>query len=283
MISNHELTRMNAHILIHRFHRFSQIENLRILKCLVLIWCSLVVSASADKSAETPLTYFNQGNEYYKAGKFAQAIAQWQKIIGEGIKNHNVYFNLGNAYYKQDKKGLAIACYLKARLLDPTDKDSAANLRFVSQQTVDKITLPEKGPLRKFMIAIFDWLSPNLLTVLFTVFYLGIFSWLSICVVKKKTTISSTILWILVGGVILAGGLLGEKLHQLNISRGVVGEPKLDILSGPGEDYTLISTIHEGTTFTILEEGKGWLEIVLLNGVKGWVKEGGVIKLKIKS
>lgn len=239
----------------------------------LLILCNLVVSA------ETPLDYFEEGNQYYKEGKFEQAISQWQKIIGEGIENHNVYFNLGNAYYKQGKLGMAIAYYTKAKLLDPTDKDIAANLEFVTQRTVDKITLPRKGPLLRILLYGFDWLSPNLLTIIFTIFYLGLLGGLSIWVVKKKPIITSIGLWLLIGLLVVDGGLLAAKLRQLKIARGVVSEPKVDILSGPGEDYTLISTLHEGTAFTIMSEEKGWIEIILSNGVKGWLKGEGTLRI----
>ena len=47
--------------------------------------------------------------------------------------------------------------------------------------------------------------------------------------------------------------------------------PQAEVRSGPGEDYILQFTGHEGLEFQINGEAEGWYRISLPNGVKGWI------------
>ena len=50
-----------------------------------------------------------------------------------------VYYNLGNAYYKAGKIAPAILNYERCLLLDPGDSDARFNLQMARQKTIDKI------------------------------------------------------------------------------------------------------------------------------------------------
>ncbi len=80
---------------------------------------------AVSKSEQTP----NHAKE-----TFAKAAQKYQLLVDSGIRNSGLYFNLGNAYLQGGKLGYAIANYERARLLDPADRQVAANLQAASEQ-----------------------------------------------------------------------------------------------------------------------------------------------------
>jgi hypothetical protein len=65
--------------------------------------------------------------------------------------------------------------------------------------------------------------------------------------------------------------LLATKLYFNSAKNGVLIATQAEVRSGPGKDYTLQFTGHEGLEFQINEEAEGWYRILLPNGVKGWI------------
>ena len=61
--------------------------------------------------------------------------------------------------------------------------------------------------------------------------------------------------------------------------KGVLLAKEAPVKSGPGEDFVTQLLGHEGLTFQILEEREDYFEVLLPNGVKGWVKKGEAAKV----
>ena len=77
--------------------------------------------------------------------------------------------------------------------------------------------------------------------------------------------------------LILSLASLGIKLYQQEIVReAVVTAEQVDVLSGPGEDYLLEFTVHEGTTLTIEEERGDWGRVRLWGDLEGWAHKAGL-------
>jgi len=90
---------------------------------------------SPDNAAEPaaitetpPETLFQQGQAYYQAGQWDQAIATYQQLIELDPEYQSAYVNLGDAYYQRNQLDLAVEAYQKAIDLDPEDADVAYNL-----------------------------------------------------------------------------------------------------------------------------------------------------------
>ena len=63
------------------------------------------------------------------------------------------------------------------------------------------------------------------------------------------------------------------KIHQQeNEVYGIVLQPAVDMLSGPGENYQVLAKVHEGTRFEIVEQRGEWLSVKLANGKGGFVR-----------
>src|SRR5665213_1756817 len=74
---------------------------------------------------------FKTANALYDAGKYADAITAYERIVP---KTAAVYFNLGNACYRDSQLGKAVLNFERARQLAPADHDILANLKFTEER-----------------------------------------------------------------------------------------------------------------------------------------------------
>ena len=51
---------------------------------------------------------------------------------------------------------------------------------------------------------------------------------------------------------------------------------KIDVRSGPKEDYLLQFTLHEGAKVSIVKDVQNWYEIELSKDLKGWIPKPSV-------
>jgi len=231
-------------------------------------------AASADTESATAL--FNQGNQYYEGGKFDQAIAEYEKIVNLGVKNYQVFYNLGNSYFRQNQLGKSVLSYRRALVLKPGDDDTEANLTYVKLFTLDKLEEQKINPLSNLLQWFLGLWSKDNLALLTSLFYilsvvLGIFMLLQ--GVKRYLLfglISFSILFV------ISGTSLWAKIKVDSINYGVVVVTQTEVRSGPGQDYVLQFTGHEGLELKVDEQAVGWYRISLPNGIKGWIPKEAV-------
>ncbi|KPL19732.1 MAG: hypothetical protein AMJ92_02005 [candidate division Zixibacteria bacterium SM23_81] len=220
---------------------------------------------------------YQQANQAYGEGKFPEAIKTYEKILESGFTNGAVLYNLGNAYFKDNQLGRAILFYERAKRLLPRDQDVAANLALASQLTVDKIA-SEKTP--RFM-GVFTWPARSMSIAELTrvSFFLYIITaalvlvtiWTRSHVARKRLLLASFIAGVML--IIGVASLLGNIHGQQMVSWIIILNPVSDARSGPGDEYTKIFTIHEGTKARIRQQREGWYLISLPNGLAGWIPQ----------
>jgi len=232
------------------------------------------VCAKADTESATAL--FNQGNKYYDEGKFVQAVEEYEKIINLGIKNYQVYYNLGNAYFRQNQLGKAILSYRRALALKPADEDTEANLTFVKLFTLDKLEEQKINPLSNLLQWFLGLWSKDNLALLTSLFYtLSVVAGIFILFRGTKRYLLFGLISFLILFAI-SGTSLWAKIKSDSIEYGVVLAPQAEVRSGPGLDYVLQFTGHEGLEFRVDEQAEGWYRISLPNGIKGWIPKEAV-------
>ncbi|HEX7400629.1 MAG TPA: tetratricopeptide repeat protein [candidate division Zixibacteria bacterium] len=230
--------------------------------------------AIADTESATAL--FNKGNQYYDDGKFDQAIEEYEKIINLGIKNYQVYYNLGNAYFRQNQLGNAILSYRRALVLKPCDEDTEANLAFVKLFTLDKLEEQKINPLSNLLVWFLGLWSKDNLAILTSLFYvLSIAAGIFILFWGAKRYLLFGLICFLILFAI-SGTSLWAKINSDSIEYGVVVASQAEVRSGPGSDYVLQFTGHEGLEFRVEEQAEGWYRISLPNGIKGWIPKEAV-------
>ena len=85
-----------------------------------------------EKSPRHPVALFNQGNAWYRAQKFDQAVQSFDKIIAAEPNKETVqkaWYNKGLAHVKQNKLTEAILAFKEGLKLNPTDKQARENLQ----------------------------------------------------------------------------------------------------------------------------------------------------------
>ncbi len=232
----------------------------------------------ANVSAAEPEEIYRKANVNYENENYKRAVSLYEDLAEMDKMSFEVYYNLGNGYFKLKDIGRAILNYERALRLAPRDSDIRANLRLANSMKKDKIDRPEMGFIPKVFLFPYNMMSVNELTLSVSLlFYLiVIFLIFSVFLVAKRKnffyTIGALFLFFMFSLILLA-----VKIHDEHIvKRAIVMDGKVDVRSGPKEDYLLQFSLHEGTKIKIAEERQNWYEIDLSNDLKGWLPKDTV-------
>jgi len=218
---------------------------------------------------------FRQANGAYERNDYSKAAELYRQAVDQGVADARLYYNYANALFRLDKLGPAILYYEKAHKLAPDDEDVAYNLRFANAQTVDKNPAPEPNLVTKVLWGLHSAFSID--AGLWTA--LGLFA--GLCLLASAAVFAGTALRTvlfsamgLVGLALfgLAPSLAYKIRQQETLEYGIVLKPALEMYSGPGENFQLLTKVHEGTKFVIVETRGGWASVKLLNGKGGYVR-----------
>lgn len=221
----------------------------------------------------TGASIYNEANALYGQGEFRKAADRYEEIVSRGVRNGYVFFNLGNAWFKAGETGQAILAYERALRLMPDDEDVLANLRFVNALKVDRSPDDNVSYVTRVLSSGYRLLSADVLAVSGSVcLFLAAFAGVIRLLAPSRRT-----LWI--GLLVLAGmglcgsvALLTNRVYSENaVSEAIVLADEARGRSGPGDDYLLVFTIHEGTKVTIERVEERWYLVRLPNGIGGWL------------
>lgn len=230
----------------------------------------------ARGDVESAASLFQKGNQSYEEGSFDEAIGQYEKVLDLGVRNFKVFYNLGNAYFRQNQLGKAVVNYRRALALEPRDEDAQANLSFVKLYTLDKIEEQKINPFSNMLHWFLSLLSADEFALLASFSYtLSMLFGILMIFNRSKRYLRFVFVVFLVCLAIFGSSLL-TKIHLESLRYGVVVVPQVEVRSGPGEDFILQFTGHEGLEFRVDEEAEGWYRISLPNGIKGWIPKEAV-------
>jgi tetratricopeptide (TPR) repeat protein len=244
----------------------------------LVLWAAALLAGSLvftfEAQAATAAALFATGNDAYDDGRYEEAVSAYQQILSRGLLDPRVYYNLGNAYFKLGRLGPAILHYERALRLSPEDREARHNLDLARGQIRDRVAEPElQYPIRVVKEAI-DRLPPNPLAWFFLVSYVALAGLIALHIVSRSWTRRRAIAYvsIFVGLLALtAGTALVYKVRQMSSEVAVVMQDKVDVRSGPGEDNTILFTVHEGTRLEMRNRLQAWVQVGLPNGLSGWV------------
>lgn len=223
-------------------------------------------------------TKFHQANQYYKEGKYEQAISLYQQIIDSGIKNGVIFYNLGNAYLKNGQLGKSILSYERAKRFLPRDEDINSNLAYANLLTIDKIS-KKRHWLKAGIIKAHQLLNINEQTLVIFIIYLIITLLIILYIfINKRLFIITGIILVSVFLILLIS--LSLKIHStLQQKEVIMIVPRVEVKSGAEDKIETIFFIHEGTKVKINEVRDNWYCIELLDGKIGWIKNDTVERI----
>ena len=249
----------------------------RWLPVAVFVMTALGSCGSTPQDARMAELY-RRGNAFYEQGRFDDAIAAYEQIVQQGYQNGYVYYNLGNAYFKQQHPGKAILSYERARRLIPRDADVRANLDIANLRIVDNLRMPDPWFGVTWLLRMYNFVSADeaILTASGSFLLLGGIAVVLILSTSARVHRIASTLGIVMIVVFLIGGTVAtlKTFEQTTRRNAIILAPTSDAHSGPGQEYDLLFSIHEGAKVTILERRGGWSRILLPDRKGGWVAQG---------
>ncbi len=211
---------------------------------------------------------FSAANQFYAAGKYAEAAKAYEAILNSGAASPNLLFNDGNAEFKAGNLGRAIAAYRRATLLAPRDADARANLQFARNQ-VQGSTF-QGGHLENLLgtLTLNEWTALAMIAfwlafILFAVMQLRP-ALKNILRGFARATAAAAILFC----VCLAAAAAFHSSRTV----AVVVLPDAVTRSGPFDDAQNAFAVHDGAELAVLDQRNGWVQVSDGNGRTGWMQ-----------
>ena len=230
--------------------------------------------ASAQESSGTGL--MAKANERYERGEYAEATQQYEALIDRGYRDATLYFNLGNAHFESGDLGRAILSYLRARELSPRDPDIRDNLELARAMTVDRIAA-ERGPLVE-SVSYFGhrWVTPDELgtaaILLWVASGIAIGALLVWRVFPLRRVLHTVTVFATVATAMSLLLVVSMTYANPYDDTGVVTAAAVEVVSGPGPQYSEEFTLFGGAQVRVTDSRHGWLRIELPGGeLRGWV------------
>ena len=240
----------------------------RILLLLVLLLPLFAWGDSPSIISVSPDAQFDAANKLYAQGKFAEAVAEYNKLVQTGSSSSALYFNLGNAYFKSGQTGRAIAAYRQAEEMSPRDPDVRANLQFAR----NLVQGPKigAGRIQRWLgtLSTVEWVALSTIGVWIT---LGL---LIVCLIKPtlKPALRSWI-WLTIGTT-LAIFACARTAVSLNASHriAIVAVNEAIVRNGPFDESPSAFTAHNGAELRVLDHKDNWLQVSDGKTRVGWLK-----------
>jgi len=226
----------------------------------------------ADENAEM----FKKANDFYKEGKFDEAVKNYEKVIANGFESSSLYYNLGNSYYKQNLFSKAILYYEKAKAFDPSNKDIAFNLELAQIRVVDKIDAIHDNQIVVWSRMIVKLMSSNNWAITSIVSFILFILLLSLFLFSRNMGLKKTGFGLGVAALIISVATFFFAMHQknelLNRDTAIILSPTVTVKSSPDKSGTDLFILHEGVKVNVEDSVIGWKEIKIADGRVGWIE-----------
>lgn len=242
----------------------------------------LLCAAAAGEARATSRELFEAGNNAYEQGRYQEAAAAYEKVLGYGAFDPRVLYNLANSCFKMGRLGAAILYYERALRLDPSDRDVRDNLEYARGLIRDRVTETDVPYPVQVVKVFLDRLSTTLVTVLFLIVYFAAAGLVGALPLSKAYATRRALGYGAAAAalaVVVMGLALGHKIEQTTAARAIVMEDRVDVLSGPAADNTVLFTVHEGARLEVRNRRDGWYQVSLPNAMSGWVPSAAVEKV----
>ena len=245
----------------------------------ILIYIGLAMSALVAQDTAKLDSLYQMGNDAILQEDFNSAIVSYEQILEFGGNHPDLYYNLGNAFYKFNQVGNAVWAFEKGLQLNPRDKDLQFNLSLAKARVRDRIEMPRSMyVLEQYRALKKSTTMIDIVLIASAIFMLGTFvyflkkyyRWNSIWI--SRIIISLFVLSFIVHLVAL------DKYFEISDTKEVIIiQSEVDIYSAPFDRReTVIFRLHEGVKAEISQEQKDWVEIILIDGKKGWIQTSKV-------
>lgn len=212
----------------------------------------------------------------YQENKYAEAIKMYENILATQGESAVVYYNLGNSYFKEKNMAKAVLNYERALLLNPGDADIRFNLDMARSKTVDQITPATEVFIVTWINSLTNmqsergWAKIGIASFICLLVGLALYIFSKRLFVRKIGFIGAVVLLV----VTVCANLFArqQKNELMDRTGAIVMSPTVTVKSTPDKSGTELFVLHEGTKVFVEDNSmKGWKEIRLEDGNKGWI------------
>lgn len=242
-----------------------------------------LLALSTRLSAQSPDSLYAAGNACYTAGQYADAVRNYEAIVGQGQHSAALYYNLGNAYFKQNDYPSAILNYERAALLAPDDEDIRFNLELARTFTIDVTEpLPEFFTTRwaKAFVGLFStnaWAYIALFAFVAALVAAGIF-WFGREAAIKRLCFGLSVALLLLFAAALWASYSGKN-QLVDSQHAIVFDASVAVKSTPDSAGQDLFILHAGTKVKLIREVGAWCEVQIADGSKGWMEKTSFKKI----
>lgn len=267
-------------------------RNCRIMKYIVAsLLIALTTLLPAGASAQTTLA---DADSAYTAKEYSKAIELYGIVADTEGVSAPLLFNWGNAYYQEGDYGKAMLCYLRAKRIDPSQKELNANLRYLRSRIEDsnkaeqkgkrlKVTLDEPSFFQNVHTAIAIETASNLWAVWGAVCFILFIGGAALyiftrSVIARKIGFFGGIITLMCSVIFVAFAISGARAISSK-ETGVITVFKVNLLTEPGKESESgkDGVLTKGTEVRIVSEetdAEGnvtWYKVRLNSDYIGWV------------
>src|SRR4051794_22358694 len=225
--------------------------------------CIALSSAALGQGDEA----FVRGNQDYAAGKFKEAVADYEQAVQANRPSANLFYNLGNAHFRAGDFGRAILNYERALALEPSHAEAQANLR-IARDHARALELQQGWAERLLAFANLQQYS---LAAAIT-FWFGVFALTGLLFARRRSTV--TMLLAIVA--LLICGFLAYTLFAIDQgTRGralaVVTGSDVSARLATADSSATVLALPPGSEVKILSQRGDWTYAALPNNLRGWI------------
>ena len=230
----------------------------------VMLFCLGMVSLMADTLSE-------KASLAYESHQYQEAKSLYQEALSLSPDHPDLMFNMGVVCLKSGEIGESILWFLRSDRLDPGRSDVHHNLSIARSSVIQPVQLRTN-----FFELLISW--PVRHVSLITFLWVGVV--LSLCLILSFLISSSSIYIRIVFLIMFILVCLGTGWRYVLDQRleGVIVLPKVVLRSAPSRTVRVIMYLHEGVEVVLGERYADWQEVILGNGVVGWVQLDSVKK-----
>jgi hypothetical protein len=242
---------------------------------VVILAIGMLVIVAFRLPAQTPDDVFNRGNELYRAGKYQEAVKEYESIIKQGKLSAEVYFNLGNAYYREKQLAHAILAYERAAKLHPGDPDIEHNLKLAYLQTADRIEPVPDMFLVQWMHTVGMLIPAETVRVILIIGWCMLFGSLATMYLVLRPGIlrgMRMLFFISCTVVFLCFMMMGIQSFQDTVQdKAIITAQTVTAKSSPDAKAVDAFVIHEGVKVKLTDAVGDWVKVNLADGKVGWI------------
>ena len=243
---------------------------------LAAVVALMAVAITADAQGPAATDLMAEANSRYDREEYAEAVQLYESLVGDGYHDTALYYNLGNAHLGNGDLGRAVLNYLRAREFSPRDSDVRANLKLARELTVDRIAAERGSILESVSYVGLQWLNRGMMGVVALGVWAGCGIAIGVLLVWRAFPMRPVVR---VFAVLVAVATLASYLMFLSTlyanpydNTGVVIVDAVEVLNGPGWQYSEEFIIHSGAQVRMNDSRHGWVEVSLPGGeLEGWV------------